>query len=547
LSHLPLRASVARFRAAEQLWSNFFLTRVMKKSFTFSVILLAATSTIVYYPSLKGFFVSDDFDLINAIRMHGPWSVWTFHAGFFRPVISLSIFADYSIWRLNPVGYKLTNVVIHILNSILVILSAWLLTSRPAIERQISVTGSIAAGVIFALLPAHAEAVSWISGRTDVICTFFALGAWCAFLVYGQKHKTIYWAASSLAFTLALFSKEAAISLPLIMGLYVLYAHITKQKVRWLAKGALTNVAVLFLYFFLRYVAVGGIGGYGASVHVNLDPARWIAGPPIFLARVIWPCCWPAEVLSSSLALSEQIGFMRWFYLAIGLAFTAGIAGVAIVQISRRKLTWGIALFLLMAGVIAQLPSTSIGLQAETRIGERLVYLPSVFICSLIAFAITMLAPKYQRLIIAFILAVYGFTLWQTNLLWYEAGNIAKSILDSMRGVDASHPIAVILPDHLKGAFIFRNGIQPAADLFDIHGEWKAVALVTLDSQTDRFILETENGIYKLKAFNPKSAIIPLIPPATEVHVSPNNKSAQITLPNTFLVYYSDKQLYVSP
>jgi hypothetical protein len=247
-------------------------------------------------------------------------------------------------------------------------------------------------------------------------------------------------------------------------------------------------------------------------------------------------------------SLSERVSFMRWFYLAIGLLFVVSIVGTAITQHRKRKIGWGVAVFLLAAGVIAQLPSVTIGLQAETSIGERLVYLPSVFICSLIAIVFVMVASlRYYRPGILLLATVYGVTLWRANLRWYESGEVVRDILNSMRTINPSRPVSVILPDHLQGAMIFRNGIQEAADLFAIDGRWKTIALVTLDSPSDRFVLEKDGGKYTVKRENPRSAIIPARPPVTDVTIASNNGSATIAVTDALLVYYSEGRLEVAP
>lgn len=46
------------------------------------------------------------------------------------------------------------------------------------------IAGGIAAAVFFALHPVHAEPVQWITGRVDVLTTFFYLAGFTAFLRY---------------------------------------------------------------------------------------------------------------------------------------------------------------------------------------------------------------------------------------------------------------------------------------------------------------------------------------------------------------------------
>ena len=503
---------------------------------------LTVASAIVYYPALRGFFVSDDFVLIAAVRDRGPLGVWTIGSAYFRPLISLSLFADYSVWGLNPIGYKLTNFSIHVLNSILVMLSVWLLPHRLTSGRRVTPAAGIVAGLVFALMPAHAEAVSWVSGRTDVICTMFALCSWSAFLSYSQRSRTGYLVASCAAFALALLSKEAAVTLPAVMALYLIYLRISRQETGRATWAVGANALVLLLYLALRFAAVGGLGEYGLYSHYNLEVRRWIAFPPSYLARTVWPCCWPSQALHRGSSLIDHRQSMWWFYSALGAVSIVSVAGVGAFQAAKRRETaWPVVLLLLASAIIAQLPSVTIGLQVETRIGERFVYLPSAFVASLMGVMLMVIAARpYRRLVIVLVVVlVYGASLRHANVLWYEAGEIARGIVGSMREIDASQPVAVIVPDHLRGAFVFRNGVQSAADLYDVGGDWFPVALVTLGATDDRFTLERENGEYRLAASQPGNAILPQFPFTEDIVVSEESGSARITLSDVDVAYYT--------
>ena len=154
----------------------------------------------------------------------GSWP--TTHAGetahtFFRPAVILSYAADMAIWGPWPPGFRLTNLLLHILCTLLVY--------RMARSEGLGDAAALAAGALFAAHPAHVESVAWISGRTDLLCAAFMLGAW----LHYRRGRT---AASLCLFGLALLSKEMAITLPLLVFLADMMA---------LAGGALTVVTAL--------------------------------------------------------------------------------------------------------------------------------------------------------------------------------------------------------------------------------------------------------------------------------------------------------------
>ena len=88
---------------------------------------------------------------------------------------------------------------------------------RIALREPIPAAAALAGAAIFAVHPVHVESVAWISGRTDLSCGLFFLAA---FLAYRRSPSTRRWRARALSllfFGLALFSKEMAATLPLLV------------------------------------------------------------------------------------------------------------------------------------------------------------------------------------------------------------------------------------------------------------------------------------------------------------------------------------------
>src|SRR6185436_13879303 len=78
------------------------------------------------------------------------------------------------------------------------------------------VPAALAAAALFATHPVHVEAVSWISGRTDLLCGVFALVAMTIDARGGSR------AGTALATFLAVGSKEMAVAVPIATALRAL-------------------------------------------------------------------------------------------------------------------------------------------------------------------------------------------------------------------------------------------------------------------------------------------------------------------------------------
>jgi len=100
-------------------------------------IIIFILTFLVYIPALKNDFVWDDViyvsenTLIHSLSTHSLYRMLTsFHASNWHPLTWLSLALDYALWGLSPIGYHLTNIILHGLNVILVFLLIIRLTVR---------------------------------------------------------------------------------------------------------------------------------------------------------------------------------------------------------------------------------------------------------------------------------------------------------------------------------------------------------------------------------------------------------------------------------
>jgi hypothetical protein len=120
------------------------------------------------------------------------------------------------------------------------------------------------AGVLFALLPIHAEAVAWISGRADSIPALFYLAAFLSYASWRRSGAGWQYTAALGAFFLALFSKQSAITMLATLAMYDLLtsgrAGPAKAHARAVGAWLLPYVPFAGLtlgYLGLRYVLFG--------------------------------------------------------------------------------------------------------------------------------------------------------------------------------------------------------------------------------------------------------------------------------------------------
>jgi len=143
------------------------------------VILVVAVATAAYLNSLPNGFVYDDLETIVGNDLIRSWrnvGGLVSHRYFeqpgkmsYRPLLTLTYFSDYSLWRLNPVGYHAVNVALHALNAALVCWLAFTLNRRLA--------AGLVAGLFFGIHPVCSEVANGVSFREDALAMVFILAA----------------------------------------------------------------------------------------------------------------------------------------------------------------------------------------------------------------------------------------------------------------------------------------------------------------------------------------------------------------------------------
>lgn len=183
-----------------------------------AVLLLTAAVVAIYYNSLRNEFLFDDLQVIVEQQMAGGHGQFAPLVSLLkgdpahRPVRSASYAFDYALSGLDPWGYHVSNIAYHALSAIVVFLIAQALCSR-------TVTALFTA-LLFAVHPIQTEAVTYLSGRRDVLSGLFVLLGVYLFIQYRRTGRVGYLALVLPVYPLAFFTKESGIILPLLCFSY---------------------------------------------------------------------------------------------------------------------------------------------------------------------------------------------------------------------------------------------------------------------------------------------------------------------------------------
>jgi hypothetical protein len=181
--------------------------------FSLIVITLTVYMQVRNYPFL-GFdddeYVTDNSHVKSGISGDNIiWAFTSFDASNWHPVTWLSHMADVQFFGLNPRGHHLTNVFIHTVSSILLLLFLHRFTG--------SIWKSSFVAALFALHPLHVESVAWVAERKDVLSALFWLVTLIFYSEYAARLKPKLYILSLFFFILGLMSKPMLVTMPFVM------------------------------------------------------------------------------------------------------------------------------------------------------------------------------------------------------------------------------------------------------------------------------------------------------------------------------------------
>lgn len=349
-------------------------------------------------------------------------SVWTFGAtdikyavdSFYRPIFNVLFTINYALFGTAPWGWHLMNVLIHCAVALLVFVVMNEFTGRKWV--------ALIAAVLFAVHPAHAESVAWVSGITDPLVALFLLPAFYYYLLYRKSERKSLLTIALVFYFLALLSKETAIALPLIVA-YCETAHfqdsakLTRRFARAVAISSLFALPAL-IYFLLRYNALSSILFGGEPLY----PLSYVFQTiPLALVKYLKLMAIPTGY--SYQHYTELVSSVASVKLIAPLALIAAITAAVILSRSRLLKFSAVWFIVWLAPALAVLRQY----EQEYLVQDRYLYLPSIGFCLAVAIGIERLAAQnlfgsYGRkaviAVVAILTIILGGVLIKQNSVW---------------------------------------------------------------------------------------------------------------------------------
>lgn len=207
--------------APTQTWrSKFERAQWLAPLLAGAVVSLAAS--LPYLSTLQAYYLGDDFGFIQHFAdkplshfvelFWQPWAVgvWEKTLDEVRPLAAI-LYKLGSVASTAPTGHHAINLALHAVSSLVAMALA-------RVAGQVSWKAATFAGLLFAVLPAHAEAVAWITGRADLLLALTYGTSLLTFAWWRRRPSAQYYVASLVAYACALYSKQPAMTLPVILA-----------------------------------------------------------------------------------------------------------------------------------------------------------------------------------------------------------------------------------------------------------------------------------------------------------------------------------------
>ena len=263
--------------------------------------------------------IKNNFPIITSIKNIGiAFSTDAFlarHGDFYRPMQTVIFFIDAFIGGERPWIYHLSGLLIHILT----VISFYVLLKKLGIKNLTA----LFIALIFSVHPLLSSAVSWVPATGDLLIGLFSILLFTSFINYIKSSNKIWLCFNILLFVLAIFSKETAILLPILLLYY--YWFVSNEEFNF--KKVLPLI-VFWGFTFVGYYIMRSKVVTGTPPAFILGIAPFISNLPtipIAIAKFILP----ANL--STLPLFEPV------FTGIGSVILIGIIILVVCFITAKK------------------------------------------------------------------------------------------------------------------------------------------------------------------------------------------------------------------
>ena len=378
-------------------------------------------------------YVTENRHVQDGLTLEGiVWSVTAAHASNWHPLTWLSHMLDCQIYGLNPGWHHLTNLLFHIVNTLLLFLVLRRMTG--------DLWRSAFVAALFALHPLHVESVAWVAERKDVLSTFCWMLTMWSYVWYVEHPGAKRYLLILLFFILGLMAKPMLVTLPFVL-LLLDYWPLNRfqfeqsgggsklQAYRFrgiISQGSLSLRLVLEKTpFFILAAASSAVtflvqqsgGAVSDEYSISVRLANALVSYVGYIGKAIWP--------SNLAVLYPHPGMLPWWQVAGAGLLLVSISLLAIRAV-RRHPYFAVGWLWYLGTLVPVIGLVQVGAQA---MADRYTYVPLIGLFIMISWGVPELVERwrYRRVVLTISPAI--ILLFLMICTWFQAQNWRDSVV----------------------------------------------------------------------------------------------------------------------
>ena len=353
------------------------------------ICLLTLLAGGLYLISLNNRFTNWDDAMIyenpqiQSLSLGNIKNIFTYVRGAtYQPVRILSYAIDFHFWKLDPLGYHITNIFFYILTCVMVYFTLFHLSKDLRGNASSESHGRLAifGSLLFAAHPVHVEAVTWLAARKEVLQGFFFFLAFYLYLGGREKNgrdRIVYLGMVLFAILLAILSKPSAVVFPAVILVYEIAerknAWVNFIKNHWLFFTLSLLISIIFTSVLIRVMLdAGGLKPYRGGSFFN----NFLISFYVFLYNIKLLIFTMNYSAAYTISVSNPILSLRTFTFIV---MTLLLLGLSLWSLKHTKIIFFSFLFFF----VTLLPFLNI-IPISTLLADRYVFIASFSYCFLL-------------------------------------------------------------------------------------------------------------------------------------------------------------------
>jgi hypothetical protein len=378
----------------------------MRRDLLVSVFLVTSILAVYWQVTDNGFVYDDESYITKNSHVQSgltceniTWSFTSTSASNWHPLTWLSHLLDYQLYGMNSGMHHLTNLIFHILNTLLLFLVFKRMTG--------DLWRSSFVAALFALHPLHVESVAWVAERKDVLSSFFWMLTMWGYVLYAERPGINRYMLALLFFILGLMAKPMLVTLPFVLLLLDYWPlnrfrsaksnssnkmkqkpnvlHLVLEKIPFIVFASASCVVTFIVQ--KSGGAVGSLDAYPFKVRAANALVSYVS----YTGKMLWPSCLAPIYLHSRIVQGWKI---------VGASILLISISLLVIRAKRQHPYFVVGWLWYIGTLVPVIGLVQVGLQC---MADRYTYIPLTGMFIIIAWGIPILVERwrYRKIVLA--------------------------------------------------------------------------------------------------------------------------------------------------